>query len=283
MPRSNGLPVWRQRAGALLAPGRAILRIGDRAVAPRRVGAVLPAEPVAELHALGLEAGRVGVGDVVRDAPPWRAAARPGERRRRCWRCPCRCSRKRCAMRASNLLARMRERWRSDGNAAKGAAALGRAALTAAAPRRPLLRSGQRVFLLAGMTCEAGSTAKIRHRLPHPAKSAGHARQGFLNGSLSLCTYRDMPRRSSQWPQAAAAVEPEHGRAGSSRRTPEPKEAGGKRKLILLAAPVCCWSASAPASGSAASCRGLLGMKHSRADRRSSQIGRRRSMSICRT
>ena len=31
----------RQRAGALLAPGRAVLRIGDGAVAARRIGAVL--------------------------------------------------------------------------------------------------------------------------------------------------------------------------------------------------------------------------------------------------
>ena len=57
----------RQRARALFAPGRAVLRVGDGAVAARRIGAVQAREPVAELHALGLEAGRVGVGDVDRD------------------------------------------------------------------------------------------------------------------------------------------------------------------------------------------------------------------------
>ena len=57
----------RERAGLLLAPGGAVLRIGDGAAARRRRRAALPAEPVAELHALGLVAGRVGVGDVVGD------------------------------------------------------------------------------------------------------------------------------------------------------------------------------------------------------------------------
>ena len=56
----------RQRAGLLLAPGGAVLGVGDGAAALWR-GALLRAEPVAELHALGLEARRVGVGDVVGD------------------------------------------------------------------------------------------------------------------------------------------------------------------------------------------------------------------------
>ena len=57
----------RQRARAQVAPGRTVLRIRDAAVALRHVGAVLPTEPVAELHALGLEAWRARVRDVVRD------------------------------------------------------------------------------------------------------------------------------------------------------------------------------------------------------------------------
>ena len=45
-----------QRAGALVAPGRAVLRIGDDLLALRR-RAALCAEPVAELHALALKPG----------------------------------------------------------------------------------------------------------------------------------------------------------------------------------------------------------------------------------
>jgi hypothetical protein len=56
-----------ERARALFAPGRAVLRVGDGAVSPRRIGAFQGREPIAELHALGLEARRVDVGDVDRD------------------------------------------------------------------------------------------------------------------------------------------------------------------------------------------------------------------------
>ena len=59
--------MWVSVPALMLAPGRTVLRIGDAVVARRRVGAALAAEPVAELHALSLETGRVGVGDVVGD------------------------------------------------------------------------------------------------------------------------------------------------------------------------------------------------------------------------
>ena len=56
----------RQRPRLLFAPGRAVLRVGDGAVALRRTGVLPSYQPVAELHALGLEARRAGIGDVVR-------------------------------------------------------------------------------------------------------------------------------------------------------------------------------------------------------------------------
>jgi hypothetical protein len=57
----------RDRPRRLIAPGRAILRIGEGAITGRHGGAILAAQPVGEQHALHLEAGRIGVGNVVRD------------------------------------------------------------------------------------------------------------------------------------------------------------------------------------------------------------------------
>src|SRR5208282_64673 len=52
------------RAGSLLPPSCAVLGEGDVIAAWRRVGTVLPAEPVAELYPRGFVPGRVGIGDV---------------------------------------------------------------------------------------------------------------------------------------------------------------------------------------------------------------------------
>jgi len=51
----------RQRADLRFPPGGAVLRVGDRAATALWRGGLLRAKPVAERHALRLEAGRVGV------------------------------------------------------------------------------------------------------------------------------------------------------------------------------------------------------------------------------
>ena len=171
-------------------------------LAARRIGAVLAAEPVAELHALGLEAGRVGVGDVVRDHVHRRAAARPGARRRRCWRCPCRCAvqgwramsiSKRCVPGAKR--SRL-SRWQSrSADRPRGIA-----------EARPAAIAGPARF-------RAGRLADLRGK-------------GFLNGSLSSACHER--RRSSQWPQAAAAEEPSND--GRSAAAPRTESSGGKKQ-----------------------------------------------------